>query len=394
MITRLAIALLAAGSVLAGCATLPRNPVPTPLMDAAYLPGMPDVRAFAGRPSAAMAADFALSIEQERPEDFPLHADGRIHYPHLALSGGGANGAFGAGFINGWTATGTRPTFKIVTGVSTGALMAPYAFLGPAYDEALTRFYTTTSNADVFAASNPLVALLRRDSLAHTAPLESLIATEIDAALLARIAKEHHAGRRLYMGTVDLDSRRFVVWNMGLIATYGTPQALALFRRIMLASSSIPIAFPPVLIDVEARGRSYDEMHVDGFVGANVFLHAGIFDPVHSYALTTRGPSTYETFLIHNGQLGAASAPAERSLRGIASRVIETSSRAGMLGDVFREFAYATRDHASFAWVAIDSRITLPEATLFDPTQMRVLYDIGYAKARAGPVWLTRPPGI
>ncbi len=360
----------------------------------AVVPGMPDVRAWAGRPNRDMEDDFEQSIRDERPEQFPVAADGRIHYPHLALSGGGANGAFGAGFLNGWTATGSRPTFKIVTGVSTGALMAPYAFLGPDHDGALRRFYTTTSDADVFAAGNPLMALLRRDALANTAPLEALIARAIDAPLLARIAAEHRAGRRLYMGTADLDSRQFVVWNMGLIATRGSPEALALFRRVMLASASIPIAFPPVLIEVDVLGKRYDEMHVDGFVAANIFLHAGIIDPQRLYNRLSRAPATYDAFMIHNGQLAAASDPAERSLRGIAFRSIDVAGRAGMIGDLFREYAYARRDGARFAWVTIDSRLALADAASFDPARMTVLYQVGYDRAREGPVWLSRPPGM
>ena len=124
---------------LAGCGVLPRNPVPPELTAAATIPGMPDVRAWAGRPSAAMERDFERSFQQESPGDFPRGADGVVRYPHLALSGGGSNGAFGAGFLNGWSATGRRPVFKIVTGVSTGALMAPFAFLGPQYDARAAR---------------------------------------------------------------------------------------------------------------------------------------------------------------------------------------------------------------------------------------------------------------
>jgi len=387
-------AVLAVCLLLCGCATLPRTPVPADQIAWAVVPGMPDVRAWAGRPNRDMEEDFEQSIRDERPDQFPVAADGRIHYPHLALSGGGANGAFGAGFLNGWTATGSRPTFKIVTGVSTGALMAPYAFLGADHDDALRRFYTTTSNADVFAAGNPLMALLRRDALANTAPLEALIARAIDAPLLARIAAEHRAGRRLYMGTADLDSRQFVVWNMGLIATRGSPEALALFRRVMLASASIPIAFPPVLIEVDVLGKRYDEMHVDGFVAANIFLHAGIIDPQRLYNRLSRAPATYGTFLIHNGQLAAASDPAERSLRGIAFRSIDVAGRAGMIGDLFREYAYARRDRARFAWVTIDSRLALADAASFDPARMTALYQVGYDRAREGPVWLSRPPGM
>lgn len=379
---------------LAGCATLPRNPVPPQLAETATIPGMPEVRAWAGRPNAAMERDFELSLQQESPDDFPPGPDGIIRYPHLALSGGGINGAFGAGFLNGWTKTGKRPKFKIVTGVSTGALMAPFAFLGSEYDAALHEFYTTTTTGDVFTIGSPLLALLRRDSLASTLPLEGLIERHIDARLLGQVADAHLHGRRLYMGTIDLDSRRFVIWNVGLIATYRTPEALALFRRVMLASSSIPVAFPPVMFEVEANGEQYDEMHVDGFVGANVFLNAGVFNPTVIYDRAGRDNAYEDIFVIHNGQLHSSPQPTERSLRGIAMRVIEIAGRAGMVGDLFREFTFAQRHNADFHWVTIDASVELPDPVVFDPEKMAALYDVGYRAALAGPVWLTRPPGI
>ena len=241
---------------LAGCAALLRNPVPPELTPVASIPGMPDVRAWAGRVSPAMERDFAQSFEQEPPADFPRADDGVVRYPHLALSGGGANGAFGAGFLNGWSATGSRPVFKIVTGVSTGALMAPFAFLGPRYDAALHEFYTTTTTRDIFAIGSILsilISLLRGDSLADTGPLAALIARHVDAEFLRQVADAHDRGRRLYIGTVDLDSQAFVVWNMGLIAANGNAEALDLFRKVMLASASIPIVFPPVFFEVERR---------------------------------------------------------------------------------------------------------------------------------------------
>ena len=267
MLTRWVVVCAVAG-LATGCSTLPRNALPTELMGTAVIPGMPDVRAPAGRPSLAMSQDLARSFEQESPDEFPLGPDGAVHYANLALSGGGANGAYGAGFLNGWTTTGKRPVFKIVTGVSTGALMAPFAFLGPAYDDALREFYTTNSSRNIFRALSFIPQLLGGESFADTTPLRALIEQHVDAEFLRQIAQAHAAGRRLYVGTVDLDSQRLVVWNMGLIAASGRPEALALFRQVMLASASIPVAFPPVFFEVEAGGQRYDEMHVDGAVEA------------------------------------------------------------------------------------------------------------------------------
>ena len=318
-----------------------------------------------------------------------------MRYPHLALSGGGANGAFGAGFLSGWTATGRRPpVFKIVTGVSTGALMAPFAFLGPEYDGALREFYTTVETRDIFAIGSLLLSLLRGDSLADTGPLASLIARHVDAEFLRKIADAHGRGRRLYIGTVDLDAQQFVVWNMGLIAVSGRPEALELFRKVMLASASVPIAFPPVFFDVEAGGQRYDEMHVDGAVAARVFLNGGVFRPSIIRERAGRGAGREDVFVIHNGQLVAPPSPTRRSLRGIATRVLEASGRSAVVGDLFRIYAVTLREQASFQWVTIAQDVDLTGAEVFDPAKMAELYEVGYKAALAGPAWSTDPPGL
>jgi hypothetical protein len=389
-------AIVALALAAAGCGTLTRNPVPPELTPTATVPGMPDVRAWAGRVSAAMERDLADSFVQESRADFPVGADGIVRYPHLALSGGGANGAFGAGFLNGWTASGTRPTFKMVTGVSTGALMAPFAFLGPSHDGALREFYTTTRTADIARFGTPLALLgqlLQGEALGDTGPLAQLIARHVDEKLLASVAAAHAQGRRLYLGTADLDSQQFVVWNMGLIASSGHPNALTLFRKTMLASASIPIAFPPVLFEVEAGGQRYDELHVDGGVGANVFLNGGVF---RSSIVRTRGglgPAREEIFIIHNGQLRALSSPTPRSVRGIGQRVFEAAGRAAVIGDLFRIYSFALRNDAGFNWITIGPDVTLAGAEFFDPERMTALYRVGYDVALAGPQWRTMLPG-
>jgi Patatin-like phospholipase len=390
-------ALLALGVSMAGCAALLRNPVPPELTAEATVPDMPEVRAWAGRVSPAMEHDFAQSFDQESPEDFPRGADGVVRYPHLALSGGGANGAFGAGFLNGWSTTGSRPIFKIVTGVSTGAVMAPFAFLGPQYDDALREFYTTTTTRDIFdigSLLSILISLLRGDSLADIGPLAALIARHVDAEFLRKIADAHNRGRRLYIGTVDLDSQQFVVWNMGLIAASGRPKALDLFRKVMLASASVPIAFPPVFFDVLAGGHRYDEMQVDGAVAVTVFLHGGVFRPSLIRERAGLGAGREDIFVIHNGQLRGDPSPTPWSLRGITARVIEASSRAGVVGALFIIYGFAQREQASFQWVTIPQGVEIPGTENFDPVKMTALYEVGYRTALAGPVWTVDPPGL
>jgi len=379
--------------VLVGCGSLPRNAVPPDLVNQAVVPQMPDIRASAGRPNPAMERDLIESFAQEVEGDFPVSKDGTVYYAHLALSGGGASGAFGAGFLNGWSHRGDRPTFKIVTGVSTGALMAPFAFLGQAYDGALREFYTTTRTGDIFLLGSILRQLLVGEAIADTGPLMRLIERHVDADFMRQIARSHERGRRLYIGTTDLDTRRFVVWNMGLIAKSGRPESLELFRKVMLASASIPVAFPPVFFDVEVQGRRFDEMHVDGGVGARVFFNEGLFT---SSVLRTRGgigQAREDIFVIHNGQLMSSPEPVRRSIPAISTRVIDVTGRTAVRGDLFRIYGDAVREHASFRWVTIPDAVTMDRDEVFDPVTMGKLYDIGYKMGAGGEAWATLPPG-
>jgi predicted acylesterase/phospholipase RssA len=388
---------LGAVLLLAGCGTLPRTPVPVAQSQQASIPGMPEVRDWLGRADAVLERDLVASFAQELPADFPPGPDGVVRYPHLALSGGGSNGAFGAGFLKGWSSSGTRPVFKIVTGVSTGALMAPFAFLGAGHDEPLRDFYTTTRSRDIFVLGSILRQLLAGESLADTAPLQALLDRHVDAELLRLVALAHQRGRRLYIGTADLDASRFVVWNMGVIANSSRPEALALFRQVMLASASIPVAFPPVLFDVElgAGGARYDEMHVDGGVGARVFLNAGLF---RGSVLRERGGAGLgreDIFVIHNGQLRPVPDPVRRALPDIALRVLSASGRAAVLNDLLRIGAYAMREQAGFQWVTIPQPLVTQESEeVFDPEVMRALYDAGFEMGRQLPgAWATLPLG-
>jgi predicted acylesterase/phospholipase RssA len=386
--------LLAMVLALGGCAGLARNPVPLADGPRATIPGMPDVRAWGGIPSAAMERDFELSFRQERPGTFVRRADGRTVYPQLALSGGGPNGAFGAGFLKGWTDSGQRPVFKIVTGVSTGAMIAPFAFLGSAYDDRIEHFYTTTATRDVFSMPRSvLLQALRGEAVADSAPLAALIASDLDMMLLQKIAAAHAEGRRLYVGTVDLDAQRFVVWNMGLIAQVGTPQALQLFRDVVLASASVPLAVQPVFFEVDVDGRRYDEMHVDGAVGARVFYNGGLFrtSVVRQRALRQ---TTYEDiYIIHNGQLSPQAEHTDRGLRPIAMRTLRALSLGATSGDLFRIYIQAGAEDAGFHWVTMPDGVEVRGDELFDPAKMRELFAVGYEMARPGPRWQTRPPG-
>ena len=239
-----------------------------------------------------------------------------------------------------------------------------------------------------------LPQLVSGESLLDTLPLQTLIAQLIDAELMAEVARAHRQGRRLYIATVDLDSQRLVIWNMGLIATSGGSDSLALFRKVMLASSSIPVAFPPVLFKVKADGRYYDELHVDGAVGATVFYSAGVFNFEAAQKNSPRGPGREDIYIIHNGQLGPVHGETRRSLASIAYRSIEAAAKAAVIGDLFRIYASAQRSQSGFYWVTIPAEVSLESEEMFDPQTMRRLFDFGLEKAQHGDFWFNEPPGL
>ena len=231
-----------------GCATLPRNAVPVDRIYDAEIPGFPDVRAWSGQISREFQADLAQSGREESEAAFPRDEHGIPIRDALALSGGGSSGAFGAGFLNGWSAKGTRPDFKVVTGISTGALIAPFAFLGSEFDEQLEQAFTTMRTENILQRLNIFKILFRSEAVNSTGPLRQLIQERITADMLRAVAAKHDQGHRLYIGTTHMDAQRLVVWNMGLIAKSESAEALDLFHKVILASTSIPAAFPPVLI--------------------------------------------------------------------------------------------------------------------------------------------------
>jgi predicted acylesterase/phospholipase RssA len=219
-----------------------RQPLPPEYTLKAGIPGIPEAR-FWGDEWPTFAEE---KLEEFTVDDIQREFSGIYNKPHnyLAISGGGANGAFGAGLLIGWTATGERPEFTMVTGISTGALTAPFAFLGPDYDDEMQEVYTTTTTEDIARKRNPITAAFG-DSVTDTAPLGALIAKYIDAEMIDAIAREHKRGRRLYVGTVNLDAGRSVIWNIGAIAASDYPQKASLIHQLLRASAAIPVAFPP-----------------------------------------------------------------------------------------------------------------------------------------------------
>jgi predicted patatin/cPLA2 family phospholipase len=379
--------------VVTGCSGLPRNPVPIDRMDEAVLAGMPRARAYWGKTvDPVFQKDIIQSLRDEPADLFPRRADGSPIYSGLAISGGGAQGAFGAGVICGWTDAGTRPLFKLITGISTGSLIAPYVFAGPAYDAKLRAGYTTVSTKDIAKIKRLLP--FGHESLADSSPLAARIAKDVDETMLADIAAAHARGQRLYLGTTNLDAQRFVVWNMGAIAASGYPDAPTLFRKVMLASASIPAAFPPVYIDVAVDGQTYDEMHVDGGVITQVFFYEFMLNIKEAAKMVGRsemGSKRPQIYVIRNGKVNPEPQQIPRKVLPIAERSVSTMIKSASINDLMRIHQFAQRDNIDFHYAGIPDDFSFESKEVFDPEEMNALFEIGYQMAREGNLWQDAP---
>lgn len=360
---------------LSGCATIHRAPFTEAEQQAAVIPGLPEARFWADAPDAARRMRPAFR-----------DADGRVAM--LALSGGADEGAYGAGVLNGWSASGQRPVFSIVTGVSTGALIAPFAFLGPAYDPVIARVYTSIDAHDVYRWRFPL-AIPGSTSAASTKPLTHLIDTQVTDAVIDAVAGEHRRGRRLLVGTANLDAQRMVVWDMGAIAASSLPGRRVLFRRILLASAAIPVLFPPVAIAAESNGRTIRELHVDGGTIAQV-----LSVPRQLIVSDADAPDSgrLSLYLLVNSRLGGDFHIVTPRTVPILKRAFALDLQSALFSLASTAYLYP-HDHGidyNLSYIGND----LPASSeLFDTGYMRRLYAYGFQRGRTGSFWTKRPPG-
>lgn len=346
---------------------IPRTPFAAADQAAAAIPSIPNARFWADS-----EPDYLKALPTARG-------------PWLVLSAGGEDGAYGAGLLGGWSKTGKRPEFSLVTGVSTGALIAPFAFLGPKYDEALRDAYTKVSSVDIFEIGG------KGESLLDTWPLHDLIAKRITPDLLKAIAAEHARGRRLLILTANLDAGRPVAWDIGAIASRGDERALKLVRNVIVAAVSIPGAFPPVLIDVEvAGGKVTQEMHVDGGTSGQFYLAP---DSMLASNSNAKLPAS-EIYLIANMKLGQEFALTERSLTGILTRTMTTAIKYMLRGALDRAYAAAKRSGAAFYLAYVPQDFSAPARGPFDPDYMRPLYEAGYARGASQNPFYREPPDL
>ncbi|MFI0394765.1 patatin-like phospholipase family protein [Paracoccus jiaweipingae] len=297
----------------------------------------------------------------------------------LLLSGGGDGGAYGAGLLKGWTARGDRPEFQMVTGVSTGALIAPLAFLGPRYDPMLESFYTQTSSADIFLL-RPFKALFGAMGVADSGPLQRQIAQVVTPQMVDDIAQQRRRGRLLLIGTTDLDAQRQVIWDIGRIAASDQPDKVALIRRILLASASIPGAFPPVPVNVTVDGKAYQELHVDGGVTRGVFAY-----PPRAVMPWPRGPR--RMWVVRNSKMSPEYVATRAGVLAIASRSLSTLIKSQASGDVAALQSLARRDGFDFRVTAVPPTFPITPDKPFDATYMRSLFATGEKVGRSGQGW-------
>ena len=376
--------------LISGCATPhKRNPLPETYSDIAQIPYIPYGRFWGDRVPSWLEEkidDIKEQIRQSESNTKDISSD------YLAISGGGANGAFGAGLLLGWTSAGNRPEFRIVSGISTGAIIAPFAFLGPKYDAQLKKLYTTISTKDILEKRS-LFSILTADSAADTKPLRELLEDVIDVKMLEEIVVEHDKGRRLLIGTTNLDAERPVIWNIGVIAKSGAPNALQLVRDIMVASASIPGAFTPVYIKVEANGHRYDEIHVDGGTSSQVFLYPASLDM--RWAMRQVGlKGKSRIYVIRNSRIDPDWETVKPKIFPILNRSISSLIRTQGIGDLYRIYLSAQRDGMDYNVAFIPSDFNEKPKEEFDPEYMGKLFDLGYQMAQNGYPWEKTPPGF
>lgn len=306
---------------------------------------------------------------------------------YLALSGGGFNGAFSAGILTAWTEQGDRPQFDVVTGISTGAIVSVFAFLGSDYDDVLTELYTETEFSDLFHFRN-IFTLFRYQSLLDISPFEQKVQQVVTDELVAEIAKQSKHGRQLIIGTTNIDNQRLALWNIGRIAEYGTPQATALIQELIIASSSVPGAFPARKIEFNHNGQQFDELHVDGGVVRQVFFAPPWVD--------LRDVNVEQSlYVIRNGNLKSEFQPVSYRLSRISERAISTLMLNQGIGDVEHIYHNARQQGIRFNLAYIDEDFQAPEeASAYSGEFMTELFEYSYQKMQQGQAWQAIPPSL
>lgn len=372
---------LCCGPLLAGCAGLSRRPAPPPQYSDAHLVGFSRGIRWPGEMTERQFRHWETS-----------HLAGMVRAAHgdplkmLVLSGGGGAGAFGAGVLTGWSQLGTRPRFQIVTGVSVGALIAPFAFLGPAWDPQLSRAFEGAHSTSLLEPRLlGWLGALFGWSAYRGAPLRALVHRYVTPRLLRAVAAQAATGRLLLVATTDLDSGGTIVWNLGTIAAHGGPAALKLFRRVLVASASIPGDFPPVLIRVRASEGIFDEMQVDGSTTSPFLFAPGIVSILPRRLMPLHGATIY---LIVNGHLRMRQRTTPNRTTSILMRSIAAALASDSRTRVKLLYSFARRQGMKLRVTEIPRSYQLGGfAENLRPARMSALFAYGRRCAREGRVW-------
>lgn len=384
---------LALALIVSGCAgSLPRNtPLNGEAAERAVVPGIPGARIWGDEAPLGVGTSVATRF----PVLKRLAASARIvngtpQVYILALSGGGPDGAFGAGLLKGWSKSGKRPRFDVVTGVSAGSIIAPFAFLGSGSDYQLEEIWTSYGTDELITAQI-LPAIFGSPAFADTSKLRKLVEAHVTPRLLRAVAGEYAKGRLLLIGTTNLDAQRPVYWNMGEIAASRHARRLDLFRDIIMASAAIPGAFPPVSIEVDVDGRRVEEMHVDGGTTRDVFvapLQLKLSALDHLYVR----PPKRHIYIIMNSKTTPEFQPVKASAIAIGARAISTLIKAHDSGDLYRISEQARESGADFNVVSIPNSFAVERNGAFDTRYQRALFEVGEAMGQAGGGWRAKLP--
>ena len=394
--SRMRLLVVLAAILLTACSTASRNPAAPSEIGVSAPYGIPGILRVWGDSVAPDQLDAIRDALIERTREMhatELEAGLPIQETVLALSGGGADGAFGAGVLAGWTDHGDRPSFDVVTGVSTGAIIGLFAFLGPEYDDDLRRFYTEYSTEQLLEPS-PLAALTGGSSLSDSAGYNALIDQTITKGLVDEIAREADAGRILLIGTTNLDFARPVIWNMTEIARSRHPDAITLIRNLVRASSAIPAVFPPVLIPTIGPDRTLrDELHVDGGATQQVMVFSPEL-PMKDIDRALGIEIDRKIYVLMNNKLEKSYEPVEIGVLSIAGKAVSSLIGGSGTGDVYKIFAIAERDgiELRLLWVPRSFEVKASEA--FDPAYMTALYKLGRSLGAQGAPWRNTPPNF